>query len=258
MTIVSTLIFLFFFYFINMPRHAGRRRRRRGRYWRRRYRRRPSYRPSATGSSRTSTDTRGFPGAAHMRVMQMPPIMPATIQVPLTFSYKVAKSATNPSAWSTIVYINDIYDPSGETGNHQPRGHDQWNGFYQHYQVNAAKIEVRIFNLSGASKITLVPQTYNTSPATLDEAEEHPLAKSVMIETGGTGYMTSYVNCDALLGMSEDSINYQAAFGSSPSRRHFWTIGGVALVAAASSSVVVDYRVTYYCRMFDRKQLAKS
>lgn len=239
----------------------GRRYRRRRNPYRRRgrsFRRRRGHRSSATGASRASTDTRSFPGSSRLGIVQMPPIMPDAIQVPLTWSYKAEKTATGPAHWATSYGINDIYAPSFDTGSHQPRGHDQWAYFYGKYAVKAAKIEVKVYCVGVATKVTLVPQSYNQSAAAADEAEEHPYSKSIMIPKDQAGYMTSYVNTMALNGHEEDSINYQANMNASPARRHFWTLGGTALQTAATCTNVVDVRITYYCHLFERIALAKS
>lgn len=143
-----------------------------------------------------------------------------------------------PAAFSTAVYFfsaNNIFDPNVTGTGHQPRGHDQWAAFYNHYVVIGSVCKVY----------------FDASIAKNDTGVNHAIAVGVMLNddttsTGGpvenkennwckTRYINNNENPRTVISqkfnnkrlgvtkpLSDDKV--KASFGASPAEQAYYEV----------------------------------
>lgn len=208
-------------------------------------------------------------GRAGMRTNYTPRItrlrargtLPDEMYVQMKYTDVVNMTAAVPLTAAQKFAINGVYDPDLSSTGHQPRSHDQWAAFYNHYEVTACAIRLRITNQGNAAAFIVVPQSYDASAVSNHyQAGEVNMAKTVLLAEGnGSGetisYVQHYVGCAKIGGHEIGELSYQGTMGSSnPSRTHKWTLllGGQDIVSGTATAKVWT-ELIYYVRLFDRK-----
>lgn len=165
---------------------------------------------------------------------------------------------------------NSIFDPDATSGsNSQPTGADQWAAFYNRYYVAASKIKIRAINASSTQiqNIMLYPSLSDTYDHTNQYPLEYPYTKSVLLATAGsnnTATMGHYMTTQKIFGRrgTEFESNYigvlAATGGGDPVSDWYWHI--VALNQSGSNviDVMVDIKLVYYVKVFNRIDLDQS
>ena len=196
---------------------------------------------------RAPTRKRGIyrgPGFPRERIVNLPYVD----NVPLT--------STSGAIGKYVFRANSIFDPNQTAGGHQPLGHDQWMGLYNHYTVEASTISVELMVSSPLSYPTLCgvylsdDTTTPTDAYLLQENGKGTVRCLTMSTADARAKFRVSFNRKRYFGPSVDNGNTSAPAGSNPSEVAFYTIwaqpGDGVSTANLFARVTISYRVRFY------------
>lgn len=164
--------------------------------------------------------------------------------------------------------LNSIFDPDYTGVGHQPRGHDQWQAFYQSYRVFAFKAHFFVNNTdsTGAIAVGLIPD--NTAGTyTGQYLSELPKARVMHIGSeGGVSCKRISYKCSIPKVLGYTSSQYRnnedckSAFGTNPAEVAYLTMAVQSLNSYSGGVLGTQIRAvfTYYVELFDRVELSAS
>ena len=152
---------------------------------------------------------------------------------------------------------NSIFDPDATGVGHQPYGHDQYQGIYNHYRVDKCIItctsgSTGTNNIMGIS--IQADQSLEASPTTIRERK-------------GTTFATlsSYAQPAKLTSVYQrkstfpaDADGYTAQFGSNPSEEVIFDVFTCGNGTVDPGALAVTVTLTYYCTFYEPRALIGS
>lgn len=160
---------------------------------------------------------------------------------------------------------NSIFDPDQSGIGGQPLGRDQWNDFYQRYQVMASGITVKFIqdqNHGANSNLCVAASDGVGVILNTLEAQEQPYAKGRVLALTSTKPVTikNYLTTKRKFGYKDitQEDNLQATMGNNPSEQWYWVVNAGNMTTPTQLSIDANVEVVYYVRMFDRKDLSRS
>lgn len=161
---------------------------------------------------------------------------------------------------------NSIYDPDDTivVGDKQPYSHDEWNNFYDRYEVIGAKATVT-FTSRGISSTTISGVAMTTRDnASLDTdgvlIRERPHTRyGWLTSVDARGLKTLSMNWSQRSLSTNDSSTRQAYFGSNPaevSYLHLYAFPDV--LAEDEGTIGYNIQIDYVVKMSDPKELTIS
>lgn len=165
--------------------------------------------------------------------------------------------------------INSIFDPNKSGVGHQPRGHDQWQTFYNRYRVRGMYYKITLWNTSttefASAAIQCRPNV--TTEGDVELLIENPETKGWRhLEQSGSGrnmcIFKGYADVCKLRGVTRGRLkyesDYQALFGNNPIIEPCLTV--YLWNPNFGNAVTINARVEliYNCEFFDRHLLNKS
>lgn len=196
-------------------------------------------------------------------------VVPPSIIVRLGYS-EWAQATLDPGgtgAPATHYYrANDVFDPDFTSTGHQPRGFDQWMGFYNHFSVIGSRIEV-VFTGTGTTAATSaaavgVALTATTVGfATNYDVLEYPTqVKGNLTLHRDMAKLSKTFSMKKFFGLKggETGSIYKGNASFSPTEQAFYCIYANSLSANDVGPVIIRVRIQYIVKMTERKQLAQS
>lgn len=160
---------------------------------------------------------------------------------------------------------NNIYDPNGSGGGHQPYGHDTYATIYNHYTVIKSKITFII------AQNTAVLQSMTFGGTITDDATvnpgfdnwlERPGVKSKQLQhNAGPGYLPITLYWDRAKRFPRDDTTYSLSgvMGASPAEQEFFEIDWqTAASGLATGLVFVNVKIEYTVEFYELKDLGGS
>lgn len=189
----------------------------------------------------------------------------------IKMSYKDNINLSN-SSWPYVIWngrANSIYDPDYAIVNgHQPLGFDQWSTFYNRFRVYKVFAQVTIVNNTTAGvQCGLLP--YNADAGNLSIVDDstfeqpHVVTRTVGGQQGlNKIVLKKMIDIPRILGRSHSQ--YKAAdttastFTTNPQELCNLAIFCRTINESSNPALQAILNLTYYCELFDRKQVAIS
>lgn len=190
---------------------------------------------------------------------------PPSRVVKLRYSYFVTWNPGAGTLTSTSLHANSIFSPQ-VSGGHQPRGHDEWALFYNHYVVLGSKVRVTFDNTGSGA--TIIAGVFLDDDTTLPGT---PNAHEIVENNRGSwvtlpGSHQAVKTCTAKFSAKKffrcdvrDRTDLKALFGANPSEKayfHMWAQANDGLTDPGS--IIVRFIVDYICLLSEPKNLATS
>lgn len=201
-------------------------------------------------------------------------IVPDKVRVRLPFSTTINFTNIADSYAENIFRMNSCYDPDLTGIGNQPRGFDQWSGFYNRYRVVCSTINVKAMpqfesgsgGNTASARVVVFPSTNQAGVSDIDAALEQPYRKSFNTGFYQGGEKDEYVKTRMpvaqFAGVKEsaiyDSQVYSAFVSTNPATEFYWVVGVSNESGTSSLSLDVNITITYYVEFFDRLQLSGS
>ena len=196
---------------------------------------------------------------------QVGPVADAQL-VKLTYSTNLTTASTSTPV--TQILQTSLFDPYQGAGGHQPLGRDQWDNFYQRYRIYGMKYDIVAINTSTTNQVdvSVIYKPTTSTASTQDQMWELPNSYPRVLGIEGAGNATTrfkgYMSVARVWGISNQRVNnddiFQALFGANPSRMAYLHCSSITSDAASASTVRWRIRVTYYCKLFERRTLVIS
>lgn len=176
--------------------------------------------------------------------------------------------------------INSLNDSGMEVGAtlDRPLGYDQWVPFYTHYEVRANKVKLRVTNnvqgtitatLNSNVAIGIYPGEVGTIVSGEDAVYTQPYCKWITIAPIGSsnqGTLRNYISVKKIVGRQIDGLNYTgrmdtsvgAGDGTGPASEYSWFLFYFNLNGTTGINVSVVSEMTYYVRLWGRKNFQSS
>ncbi len=171
-----------------------------------------------------------------------------------TSEFNTALDSTSTFVWRG----SSIEDPQFTVGGHQPRFHDQWNAMYVRYQVNACKVVCRILQIGtnhDAARCYLIASDSSAAPTAIDYCEHNGVRKAVIGQGKPSAMLSLYRTTRSVLGPKRAGQAASGAnFGLNPVDEWFFKFGIHNDNVAGTLTVDVEFTLTYYCVLSERRQ----
>lgn len=197
-------------------------------------------------------------------VLRGPRVVPDQMFVKMTYRDLFTQLESLGQFGTKIYRANSIFDPDQSGVGGQPLGRDQWSNFYSRYQVMGSKITVSCqptVNHGGNSNIALAPTDTTTAINGVAQLMEQPYSKGCILPLASCKpvYLTQYMSTKAKFGYKditqEDDLS--SVQNGNPAEQWYWTLG-TANFGTDQKSIDFNVKITYYVRLFDRTDLARS
>lgn len=187
---------------------------------------------------------------------------PASTFVKLAYESNVISTVATVAGTLHRWNANSIYDPDNTGVGHQPRFHDKWSQIYKRYVVYACKIQWELIN-SGTFPIIFITNWDNDTSLQVQSAEGAELAgvRKVTILPNQTKpyYITRYMRCKDVAGTNTNDVNYgYSTMGTNPTNLIYWVGTHFSYDVATSTTLLQRVRITYYCKLGELGEEAKS
>lgn len=207
--------------------------------------------------------------------LRAPTAFPDRLRIKFRYSDTINIISTLGNLTDYVFRGNSLFDPDYTSTGHQPFGLDQWNSLYGQYKVYGSSIWVKALNETASgtndqysSCIAIVPSTQTAAfPGTTlaGGIEELPYARCRVFNNAiGKNEVSHYMPTHRLVASSakavaDDDWQYSSAFNSNPLAGWFWHVL-TGPISGTSETVNITYlvRLTYYCELYYRDNLAKS
>lgn len=203
-------------------------------------------------------------GSPKSIILRGPSVVPD--QIMLKMKYRDLVNLNSPQGVYTYRNYrgNSIFDPDQQSIGKQPLGRDQWDPFYQRYQVMASKCVVRFAQskVNGANlNCCLTPTDGVGVLLDIVTQMEQPYSKSKLLCYDATApkVLSSYMTTKKKFGYSKgitQNDQLSALNGNNPAEQWYWVVGVAG--TGGQMSVDLNIEITYYVRLFDRKELPRS
>lgn len=178
---------------------------------------------------------------------------------------------------SWIVSGNNMYDPDFTGVGHQPTGFDQYSAFFNKYLVYGCKIKVTMQNnLTGTMVNAYIVPSDSGAPTWLGDGNydpnDQPNTKQAILQ----GYSINPARSSCVLkhymttkkiweDTQLDPNDYGAVTTTSPSKLWYFIIyntvyqfNGGGTATSVTFATILDVKMTYYAKFFDRKFVIES
>lgn len=201
---------------------------------------------------------------ASTSIVRFPAIVPDRILIPFEYSTNI-QITSGGSMSGNIFYGNSLYDPDYTNLGHQPRGYDQWKGFYNKYTVVASKLEVRAIQATSQSLVGIRPmlEVSTPVPSTMAGMIEEPRTKYITCQPGARSKLLSmYIGTGEIFGKSRQSVldeaDFSAATNANPVRVWYWHLQAQHPDMSTSQTVNCLAKITYYAILHTRARIVES
>lgn len=199
-------------------------------------------------------------------ILRGPTAVPDQMLVKMKYVQLFTLSSAGGNTAHQVFRGNSIFDPDFTGVGGQPMSRDQWQDFYQRYTVTGSSIKVE-YNLQASadgigSIMGIVPVDTSGAVTGIGQAIELPYSKHISVPNNQSVplVLKNYITTKKKFGykniLQEDDLS--ATFGANPVEQYFWNVYMITADALSSSTANCVATITYYVRMFDRKDLSRS
>lgn len=169
-----------------------------------------------------------------------------------------------------ILRMNSLYDPLYMLGGDQPMYYDEFSLLYARYCVQACDVQVTFINRSATGetsyqRVGCYPLGVPSTSASIYESVERDncVYSTLGPNTGDQGIvsMSIYGKIHKLLGLPSDEKNddtLSAVTSTDPANIAYLHVFGGSLDTLTDSSFYATITMTFYCKFFDRINVARS
>ncbi len=161
--------------------------------------------------------------------------------------------------------LNSTFQCDRAISSTQPMGRDEWQNFYNDYQVLGSKCEVEVAHgatQNRAVRVALTPVAGAGSITGIAQQLEAPYTKDVyMAQNNDSRKIVNYMSVKKLLGYHNEIYDVegtQANFASDPSELALWEVSVANQPGDGITDIDYSITLTYYVRLFTRRILARS
>lgn len=182
----------------------------------------------------------------------------------LTYEVGNIGSTTTTALGNFQINLNSVYDPQYASGGGQPRGFDQWAGFYANYRVHGAKVVVYAQSLTPGyqSILAMTHRTIATAPSNVKELMEQPAVSKCVFTSDKPCVKSRYYDIAKCLALSKKQYNnddlYWAGTGANPAQLLLLNISWCNINESTSTGHNIRATVTYYVEFFKPLVLGAS
>lgn len=194
--------------------------------------------------------------AMSVQVRRMPHIMPDRALVRMPYTTTIAYNLTG-SIYQEYTYRgNSIFDPDASGVGGQPLGFDQWNAFYNLYEVSASSIKVELVNTTVSQlRLALRPSNALGNQTDIDFVASLPYSKvKVMSDRAGDTFrLSNRLSTSVIRGQATGLLtNNQSALNTNPQVQWYWHVG---LWAPIDANPVYTCVTIWYDVIFMRREM---
>jgi len=160
---------------------------------------------------------------------------------------------------SIHTYQSSLYDPDLTGSGHQPMYRDQFAEFYGKYQVLGITAHLSFSNTQGSIGLNVYAfwsDAPPSSPSINDIAEQPYSWNRAISSVNGNGHVEyrSTMMAEQINGVPYvlDDVTQQASSGASPSDLFYLTFTANDLLSAGTWVAVVEVKLMYHVRFFER------
>lgn len=199
------------------------------------------------------------PGAS----LSSPGVFPKNLRAKFTYNQTVEMSTLQGAAAVQIFRGNSCYDPDQSGTGHQPPGFDEMSTYYNAYNAYASKIIVTINTTATVPFYAVLTPFWAaaTSNMSWDTVQAYPGCKHKVINnlyTGGKNYISAFSNSTKELQLATSTAGLWAAFNANPSNQWYWVFFIEPVDGATVATMIVSFKIIYYCLFKERKFLINS
>jgi len=201
-------------------------------------------------------------------VVKGPSVIPDRYFVKMKYSDTIFLGGGVLQYASYVLRGNSIYDPDFTGTGHQVMGFDQLcPALYQYFTVFASSVSVRFMNQSSSNpaKVFLFPSNSSvpgTDPLAVEEQAYSKRAYLSLNTAVGSTLINSYMSTKKMFGLSklpDYALDFTGSSTQNPANVWFWNIFVYGLSSAIpSSSIAVEFKLTYWVEFYNRAQLSTS
>ena len=194
---------------------------------------------------------------------------PSTItditRVKLRYSEIVNLTSTDGTFPNRVYRANSIWQPNLVVSAEQPYGRDQWANFYGRYLVTGMAAQVTAVSQptptsAGGVCLSLVDAT--GEPTSYLKAVEMPYSNTMLIAPFETRAKKLKLYCSTKKRAGYKDIDTQddlsATITGNPSELYYWVLGLQATQNPGTITASFQVEITYYVKLYDRKELGRS
>jgi len=181
----------------------------------------------------------------------------------------------NPGAGTPAYHTfraNSLFDPDYTSSGHQPFGRDVWANIYNRYQVVKSTVTAQYMpTVHPESRVGVPDYTPLYSGVAFIKQDDDNSISGTMSELVENNQIT-YKTFTSVAGWSkklrstytqrsmqaEQRHQTQALMGSNPDDQHYYHVGCSSLTGGDMDPVNVLITITYFVKLFDRKDLPQS
>jgi len=184
----------------------------------------------------------------------------------LKYSEQVSVTTGVTCQWYSF-RLNNVYDPNYTGTGHQPLGFDQWNTFYNKYQVTKAYFRVHpISQTSNTEEVGYHINHSTTTPSGVELAKEKPFSRWMLIgdsDVSSQKSLRGYAYPAKILGISYAKYrmddNYSGACnGTSSPAGVYLHIGVQNANRTGVDAVLLNVDIMFHTVFYDRVALSMS
>lgn len=231
----------------------------------RRFKRRATKRPRHYRRRRTMRRRKFTTGGAVVRYNKQP--FPSQLYTRFQYVIPYTNLSVGPGYASHTLSGNSLFDVDITGTTHQCMYYDQASAVYANYRVFGAKYHIRAkvrdaSAIESAKIVVYALRSGQSSPSTLDQAEELPRSKSLLVSKDTWRHMTFYADQAAVSGLSRSAYRARedtsAGVGSDPGYLNYLQILANSIDLTTGCFIDFDVHITYYVQMWGLKTVAQS
>lgn len=198
-------------------------------------------------------------------ICRNPTAITDSMLVKLKYSQAVdLTSGANPG--SHVFNMNSIFDPNFTGVGHQPLGYDEWSNFYAQYCVYGASWNVRIVGDGNAACLAgVLVKPNSTLLNNFDTIRERPYSQDAICGLQGSNKhiqcFKGFMSTKRIFGLKTLTVaddQYIASFGANPSNSWYLHLYAQHIDRSTAASSKAEVELTYYVKLFNRKNLLQS
>lgn len=171
-----------------------------------------------------------------------------------------------PAAVQYHFRANSLFDPNYTSTGHQPFCFDQWTVYYNHYQVQSARMKVTA-QLNGAMGYPVSIGSYLADDATTSydwstfrESGRGTFRQLPVVVSDRTFTLSQSFNLKKFFNRTADPGATSASVSANPTEDAFFVVWAMVMntINTASSAITFTVQIDYTARFFEPKDLPSS
>lgn len=223
-------------------------------------------------AGRTKSRFKGRPTSRYTRALAYVPNsltgIPDTLDMKFKYSDIITVAGVTNAKSSYGIYLNGPAIPDSAKSSNQPYYWDELKTLYDGGICYGSKISVKFLCASSGQAVicALRPQLDSTLPTTLARIAERPRTKTGIHVAGQRPLILKMYQSSAVaFGQDKRKVGSDHQFefslkdGTNPGHLALWyMLFQDSALGAAVANCVLDFEITYYCRLFQKKRVISS